>query len=311
MKKQKYKTGFIIAVIFLIILSVSGSGALIYGLNRFKQLQSNYNTLNSDHNSLKSQYTSLKSEHNSLQSQYNTKKTEYNGLKSNYNNLQGNYNSLQNDYDSLMNQYEGYSKSIEFRYGDGDDCKIFVTPDDSTVASTTRSILGHYGDDDLSWNDMRDIFDWIVDNVEYNYDTFIGDRRNCYFYPSETLDFGYGDCEDQSVLMLSMCKAEEDVSWIYCAGVSYYSPKKGKTVAHIFVILDVADDKMYIFDPTHRTEPFWGDEEGWESSSSKSEYEAILEYENYWGYSNLRIKKIFNNDFYRTFDSNQEFFDQF
>jgi hypothetical protein len=308
--KKKIKIAFIITIVCLIILSISGSSAYIDRLNEYNKLRRSYNSLDTDYDSLESEHNNLESEHNTLQNKYDSKKADYNSLKSDHNSLLNRYNSLQEDYDLLVSQYSDYSESIEFRYGDGTDCQLFITPQDSSVISATRDVLGHYSDGELSWDDMRDIFDWVVDNVEYNHDTFIGDRRHCFFYPSETLDLGYGDCEDQAVLMLSMCLAEEDAFWISCVGVSYYEPGEG-TIGHVFVIVNVADDKMYIFDLTHRSEPFWGDEEGWQSSSSMSEYEVISEYVNRWGYSNLKIKKIFNNKEYKTFNSNQEFYDYF
>jgi len=294
----------VIAIVFVILFATSTATALFY--------QNNYTNLFSDYNDLKGDYDSQLSSYNSLQLTYNNKVNDYNSLQNSYNSLQSQYNNiqsqlqnLQTEYSFLDDEYKYYKNQIEFRYGDGDDCKQFVTPNDPDVISKTMSVLGHPSDGDLSWDDKIKINDWVYNNIEYNYDTFIGTRRNCFFYPSETLDLGYGDCEDQAVLMASMCKAEEDVSWVYCASVSYI--KDGERVSHVFVINNIVDDQMYIFDQTHHRT--WGG--GWHSSSSMSEPEAISEYESAFGYSSLRINKIFNEDMYLSFSSNQEFYDYF
>lgn len=298
--KQRVTTVFIIILAILLIgVFYNGQSRYNYIKTEFDYLGDEYDILERQHNSLSNDYGNLETRYNNKVNDYNSLQTRYENKVSDYNYLQSNYNSLQDNYESLGGSFDEYRQEIEFRYGDGDDCKLFITPDDYSVKSKTRNALGHYSDNDLSWDDKMDIFDWVVDNIDYNHDTFIGDRRNCFFYPSETIDLGYGDCEDQSVLYVSMCKSEEDVGWIYCTSVTYI--KNGERVGHVFVINNIVDDQMYIFDPTH----------SWKSSSSMSEYNIISEYENHFGYYDLRILKIFNDDMYKTFSSNQEFFDYF
>ena len=308
---KKYKKIAVIAVIFVILFSASTVSALFYQ-NQYTGVLSDYNDLEGDYDSLSSSYNSLQSRHdrkvndyNSLQAQHDDLQSSYNSLQSQYNNLQSQYDMLETGYYALDEEYEFYKEQIEVRYGDGGNCKKFITPDNIHVIGRTKLVLGHLSDGDLSWEDKIKINDWVYNTIEYNHDTFIGDRRNCYFYPSETLDLGYGDCEDQAALMASMCKAEEDVSWVYCASVSYI--KNGERVGHVFVINNIVDDQMYIFDQTH-SDAGGG---GWHSSSSMSEPEAISEYESAFGYSSLKIQKIFNEDMYHTFSSNQEFYDYF
>ena len=189
------------------------------------------------------------------------------------------------------------------------DCQLFITPDDSSVISKTRNILGHYSDGDLSWDDMKDINNWVGNNINYNHDTFIGQRRNCYQYPSETLDLGWGDCEDHAVLMVSLCKVEESVNWMYCAIIKFV--KNNEDYYHACVFVNVADDKLFIFDPTDKPSwyEFWTDV--WHSSSSKLEPDALNEYRLELGASLIQVLKIFNDNMYHNFDSNQEFYDFF
>ena len=308
---KRYKIVLIVAVIAVILLPISNGSVLLYEVNRYNVLDNRYDQLADQHDSLQSQHTSLQSEHNSLENNYNSLNNKHNNLKSDYSNLQSDYKSLESQYNtlyegyqSLDEDYEFYKNSIEFRYGDGSDCQLFVTPDDYSVISKTRNVLGSDYDGDLTWDDMRTINDWVEGNIKYNYDTYIGYRRNCYQYPSETLDIMRGDCEDHSVLMVSMCKAEEDVGWIWCASVNFY--QGGKWQSHVCVFVAVADDKLYIFEPTGS-----GATGGWHSSYAKSEYDALEEYRQYWSASSMEVSKIFSDKAYFTFNTNQQFFDFF
>jgi len=57
---------------------------------------------------------------------------------------------------------------------------------------------------------------------------------------------------------------------------------------------------MHIFDPTMG---------GWDSGTSKSEPAALQQYEAFVQGSNLKINEFFNNNMYKYFSNNQEFFD--
>lgn len=317
-----WKKCTIIVIILVSLLSVSTVSAIFYEENRYNQLQSDhrslqsnydekvedYSSLYTEHTTLQNNYGSLRSDHTSLQWDYDSLETNYNSLNSQYTQLQADYNSLEEGYYALDEDYEFYKNSIEIRYGYGSDCQLFITPEDSSVISTTRNILGHYSDDDLSWDDMKDINNWVGGNIDYNYDTYIGEVRNCYQYPSETLELMRGDCEDHAVLMVSMCKAEGSAPWLYCASIKFY--KGGEYHYHQIVFINVADDKLYIFDPT--TKPAWfGFGDVWHSSSSKSEESALGEYRNKVGASSIVVIKIFNENTRRSFSSNQDFYDYF
>jgi len=268
----------------------------------FILLESNYNSLNSQYNTLENNYENLQGNYNSLQSNYNT-------LQSNYNTLEYSYNNLETSYKSLDEDYQTYKNNIEFRFGDGSDCQLFITPNDVIVKQKTQSILGTDYDGVLSWDDMKKINNWVGNNINYNHDTFIGQIRNCYQYPSETLDLGWGDCEDHAVLMISLCKAEENVNWIHCAIIKFV--KNGENLYHACVFVNVADDKLFIFDPTDKPNwyEFWTDI--WHSSSAKSEPDALNEYRLELGASSIQVLQIFNENWYHTFDNNQEFYNYF
>ena len=276
-------------------------------LSDYNSLKSDYDSLSLKNNLLQSNYNEKVSEYNSLQISYNEKANDYNSLQNSYNKKVTDFNSLQSQYDFLDIRYDSMNSSynsIMVRTGAGNDCKLFVTPDDSSVKTKTREVLGSGYNGSLTWDDKRKINNWVYDNIAYNHDTFIGSSQDCFLYPKETLSLRYGDCEDHAVLMASMCKAEEDVSWVYCASISY-TTSSGETVGHVFVINDIVDNQMHIFDPT--SGDGWGN--GWDSGTSKSEPEAIRQYEEYFHCSSLRVNKIFNEDMCIYFGNNQEFFD--
>ncbi len=313
---NKTNKGLVVIIIVIVLLFGVSSGFALNYHNKYKTTQGKYTNLQDDYDELEANYNTLDYQYDNLENNYNTLQSNYNSLQSNYNTLQSNYNNLQSNYEGLSDSYTSYQESIELRYGNGEDCKQFITPSDNSVQNSMKQALSYSNDGSLSWEDIQDINEWVRDHVIYNHDTFIGDVRNCYFYPSETIEFGYGDCEDQAVLMASMCLAEENVNWLFCAHVSYIN-NEGERVGHLFVIINVADDKMHIFDPTHSKqysnplEKWYYGEQPWRSDSSISEPEAFTEYEDDFGYSSLEIHKIFNSYTYKTFSSNQEFYDYF
>ena len=214
--------------------------------------------------------------------------------------------SLQNNYNALQSSFDSYKKTVEVRSGNGADCQGFITPNNPSVISATMSALGHSSDGDLSWDDMITINNYVGNNIKYNHDTFNGNNEECWLYPSETLSRKYGDCEDHALLMVSMCKAEGNAPWLWCAEIRL-SDGKG----HVCVFVKVEGGKLFIFEPTSQPEYFfgWMIHGSWNSGTSKSVDQAIQQYESEYLGRTLTVKKIFNEQTYHTFNSNQEFID--
>lgn len=276
----------VVAIILIVLFSIVSLSILLYEENRYTLIQNNYN-------SLKNNYDSLSSNYNSLQT--------------NYNSLQSNYNSLQNNFNSVQSSYNSYKRTVEVRWGQGADCEQFVTPKDPSVISATIGVLGHRSDGDLSWNDMTAINNWVGENIQYNHDTFDGNREECWFYPSETLSCKYGDCEEHALLMVSMCKAEGNVQWLWCAEINLQDGS-----GHMCVFIDVTGGNLFIFDPTSQPQYFFGFmiRGAWSSGTGKPVYQALQQYENEcWSGQTITVSKIFNEQTYHTFNNNQEFSD--
>ena len=159
-------------------------------------------------------------------------------------------------------------------------------------------------DGNLSWEDMKVINDWVHNNIIYNNDTFFDYETGQFFgsfwmYPNETLKYRFGDCEEYATLMISLCKAEQNVNWLWCA-LTNVTDANG-TKGHAIVFVNVEDDRLYIFDPTA----------GWNSSAAMSEQEALNEYCSVFGYDHIDIIAVFDENNYYSFNSNQDFFNWF
>ena len=291
-KRVKSRITSVITVIVILLLVVSVIGVFVFEENKLIAIQNEYD-------SLENTYNSLQSEHNSLTDNYNKLQTTYSSLQTKYNSLQSSYNALQSSFNS-------YKNTVEVRYGEGADCKKFITPNHPSVISATTTALKHSSDGDLSWDDMKTINNWVGANIKYNHDTFNGNYEECWLYPSETLSRGYGDCEDHALLMVSMCKAEGPAPWLWCSII-----KLQDGGAHMCVFVKVVGGELFIFDPTDRPQYFFGwlIREAWNSGTSKPVYQALQQYQNecYNGQT-ITVLKIFNEETYYTFNSNQEFY---
>jgi len=284
----------------------------------YAQLNNSYNSLQNGYDGLELQIASLLSNYTGLQNDYNTLRSNYNSLQSNYNSLQLQYNSLNNNYNSLQNDFISYKQRVEVRYGWGENATHFVTPNDPDVISTKNSII--YSNGILSWTDMNAIFDWVWQNSWYNYDTNIWTGDGSFYgefwkYPNETLshmevipfyvpyyggDYAYlGDCEDFSVLMASLCKAEENVDWLWCVEVTIVDGLEES--GHACIFIDVDGNELYIYDPTNN----------YTSGISLSEQNALNQYRSFWGADSITVDAIFDENQYIEFNSNQEFFNFF
>jgi len=239
-------------------------------------------------------------------------KNKYTNLQSSYDSLQSQYNTLQSNYDSLQNQYNRYKNMVNMRLPSGEQKRAFITPDDETVKTKTAAILGSGFNGKLSTANIRKLNDWIYEHIKYNHDIYVGGKghigKECWQYPNETLKLGYGDCEDHALLLLSMMLAEEKVGWAYCAEVEF--TKGNEKMNHVCVFLNIENDELYILDPTWPTQNLF-DSGAWESDSSKSEPKALHEYYSENGFDSIRVKSVFNQYVYKTFSSNEEFYNWF
>lgn len=82
--------------------------------------------------------------------------------------------------------------------------KLYITPDDQIVKNTADEIMQEKF---LLYPGWMAIKDWVATNIEYSYDSHIHGTRDYWQLPQETIQSGYGDCEDFSILMVSLLRA--------------------------------------------------------------------------------------------------------
>ncbi len=84
-------------------------------------------------------------------------------------------------------------------------CCSFVTPNDKTVLELKTIILEDKTPVTLNWMAFRD---WIGNNVEYTSDYEVHGEDEYWQFPNETIQLKTGDCEDFSVLLCSLLRAD-------------------------------------------------------------------------------------------------------
>ncbi len=77
----------------------------------------------------------------------------------------------------------------------------------ATIVSASQSIVGNETD---VYQVLRNIYDWMVDNVRYSTASSSGEPQTAL----ETLHLRSGDCDDQSILFCSLARAAGVPAWL-------------------------------------------------------------------------------------------------
>ncbi len=81
--------------------------------------------------------------------------------------------------------------------------KLYVTPDDPTVQETVDTIVK-----DPLIPDWMEIRDWVAKKIKYTNDAETHQTSEYWQLPKETLTMRTGDCEDLSILLCSLLRAD-------------------------------------------------------------------------------------------------------
>jgi len=84
-------------------------------------------------------------------------------------------------------------------------CRSFITPEDQNVVELKNKILE---DKPLLTSDWVALRDWVGNNVEYRGDPEIHGEREYWQFSNETIQLRTGDCEDFSILLCSLLRAD-------------------------------------------------------------------------------------------------------
>jgi|AntAceMinimDraft_17_1070374.scaffolds.fasta_scaffold15131_1 predicted transglutaminase-like cysteine proteinase len=75
----------------------------------------------------------------------------------------------------------------------------FLTPQNEDIISVANYIAS---------DNFNQYLEYVNENIEYIRDKISCGYSDCWSYPSETLQNGYGDCEDMSFLLASLLMAK-------------------------------------------------------------------------------------------------------
>jgi hypothetical protein len=82
--------------------------------------------------------------------------------------------------------------------------KLYITPREGTVASTEDSVIRNKFLLLPNWMALRD---WVGNNIDYRDDSTVHGKTEFWQLPKETLQLRTGDCEDFSILLCSLLRA--------------------------------------------------------------------------------------------------------
>jgi predicted nuclease with TOPRIM domain len=262
--------------------------------SQYLSLQSRYDDLYSQYESLNSQYLSLKTSHDELDSSYDLLDSEYTSLQSQFDELQDSYYSVASDYFEI--RYQLNQRSQQY------DIELFITPNDTSVQQTISQVTGGWSDpSDWAeyWTDLKALYDWVVNNIPYNYDGLFpvlpsimsGDveyATEMWQFPNETLSLERGDCEDMTILLCSLVRGYSQECWTDC--VLIVSSSSGHAAVQI---------------PGHY---YTSDISG--NLVSKDISAEITSWLNYWKPqmgNDVRVYRVFSDYMDQTFSSTNEY----
>lgn len=264
--------------------------------------QDAYDKIKSDLNIVQNQIEDLEDEIDELQDSHDI-------LQIQNQQLEEEKDDIQNDYDTTVDWYDDIREEVNQRHGNWEDKKLFITPDDEEVAAKVQEITGGFSDDNNErWAAYKAMYDWVVDNIEYNTDSRIpylpsvnggiSWYQDYWRMPSETLSDEAGDCEDMAALLASMRSnylSDMYAQWV----ITWQSDDSG----HAAAAFPVEGGNLTILDPAgnyYTGYPYYLTQN--DVSSEINNWLAKWSDEN-----NIHVATVFSDTLYETFDTTEEF----
>jgi len=222
---------------------------------------------------------------------------------------EGLYDTSHGSYQDITDWYNELRDDIHEKFGQEEDKQLFITPEDESVDDLVIDVTGGYSEDvNEQWADFRRMYDWVVNNIEYNSDSSVpympslgGElswHQEYWRLPSETIEDEVGDCEDMALLLVSMLRnydSEATANWC----ITWDSDESG----HAAVVLPVAGNQLTILDPAGN---YYTGTPG--SLSSDPIQDAVDDWLAHWSPEpGIYVDGIFSNYFYEEFTSTAEF----
>ena len=224
--------------------------------------------------------------------------------------LEGEVAALQTQYQKYVTAYHNLRDKVNQRW-DEVNVEPFITPTDSDVRDVVYQITGGWSnpsDFNEYWSDVKAMYDWVVNNVDYRYDGLTpmlpydpsGNLQYCsdmWQFPNETLSLRKGDCEDQTILLCSMIRCYNNMSYaVECVCLS------GAAIGHVGVQIPVSGNKLVILDPAghYYSHDLWG------NIVYNDITTEINNWLNYWKPTmgqNVYVNRVFSDYIDKTFSS--------
>jgi len=222
--------------------------------------------------------------------------------------------ALETQLSEWASAYTSISNEIFLKLGIGDDASSFITPNDPVVNNLATAITGGYSEDwNEHWRDIKRLYSWVVNNIEYNHDTPVpilpdtpdGDILWIDEYwrtPSETVEAEVGDCEDMALLLQSLVLNYENEQFPTWA-IGLQSSNGG----HLAVALPVGDGNLVILDPAG----IFFTSDGGDVDTDRSVTQAINDWLQHWSYDmpDAYVDFVFDSSFSVYFEDTDGFID--
>jgi|GEM_PF-776981 peptidoglycan hydrolase CwlO-like protein len=233
--------------------------------------------------------------------------------------------SLQSEIDSLkaqmsaslqayMDAYQRLRDKVNQRWNHMN-VEPFITPQDQAVRNIVYSITGGWSnpsDWNEYWRDVKAMYSWVVDNIEYRYDGLypilpynpseaLGFANEMWQFPNETLSLRKGDCEDMAILLCSMIRCYNNMKYrVECIAI------ESSTSGHVAVQMPVAGYELIILDPAGKyySHDIWG------NIASNDINVEINSWLNYWKPQmggDVHVTRVFSDYIDKTFTSTSEY----
>ena len=271
MDAKRKNNKLILSILLTITLfSIILAGVFTYYESRYNILNENYNFYKSHYENLNytqsSDYEKLLDDYNTLYSKYLTMSRDYNSYKSliqQYNDLlidhliSLTFNEIRKEYQPNYTPWADnpyYYEQISVEYAAdvcAHDLKRVIWPDieDIYYSLTGKTLsdgaydrlfqaseLVNISSTDTTTEKVEKILSFTSTYIEYQYD--LNDE---FLFPSETLSYKTGDCDDFSILAAALFEYEGIQSAIGFFDSEYYD------YAHCMVLIKLDDLKDYIY----------------------------------------------------------------
>lgn len=297
-----------VAVLLVAGIIVAGSIAgtvvvFIDNADTRADLETSLANLKTENDDLKDELSLVKGERASLSRQKTSLQAEYDTMEDNRDALKASNASLQAGYEQIRHAIN--LKQAMYPH----ERRQFVMPYDTGLDGLVANVTGGYsGDVNEQWQDYERMYDWVVANIRYSYDSplpimpasptsYLSWREEYWRTPSQTIEAETGDCEDMALLLASMIlnyTNERYPVWI----ILWTSDES----AHAAVAFPVQGEKLTILDPAGKYYT------GGYSLGSLSIADAVSGWLAEWSSQpGTHVSAVFDISFYESFTSTSEF----